>query len=67
MIFLGFEIIGLIFIYYGFKQFIRESNMNSNIGESHSYYYYQPPPLYEDINEEDNDIDIPVEPPPKYE
>ena len=46
MIFLGFEIIGLIFIYYGFKKLI----IDSNTIEIHSYYNYQPPPLYDEID-----------------
>ena len=64
MLLLGFEILGVILFYYAFQRIIKDDCHNS---ENRPYYIYQPPPLYEDINQEDSNINNPVDPPPQYD
>ena len=69
MILLGFEIIGLVLLFYGIRELCCIKN-NNNISEGANYNTittnYQPPPRYEENSNTGEHNNINKDPPPSY-
>ena len=63
MLFFGLEIIGFVMLFYSMKELLSCKSEDTNTVTT---LYYQPPPLYEEINQSEDNNNTNLELPPSY-